>query len=283
MSTTESNWETFCDLFLSNEDKARKLIEKYLEMALQYKLDHKWQLAADNYYNAFEKLIEINKNNEALKNLMLSAECYDNCDMISKAIDSYKICSELYIKTGDIKKTADIIAKIGKLYETYDKHKAVEFYYKAVNYYKSCNELYGQKTYLEKINQIYLDDENFEDAIKIMKELIILILKQDDKYNIMRKYMTTEIYFNILLCYLMIDIVAYKKGMQQYYECNDFYKTMEYKFLEELGDTYEKYDLDEFSKIVSEYKSIKTFKSWQNKCFIKLYQNISNDEHNDLT
>jgi len=179
--STESNWSNFCDLFLSNEDKTRKLIDKYLEMALQYRLDHKWQLAADNYYNAFEKLIEINKNNEALKNLMLSGECYENCDMVPKAVDLYKICSELYIKTGDIKKTADIVAKIGKLYETYDRHKAVEFYCKAVNYYKSCNELYGQKTYLEKINQIYLDDENFEDAIKTMKDLIALILKQDDK------------------------------------------------------------------------------------------------------
>ena len=253
-------------------------------MAFKNRLNYKWQLAAENYYNVFEKLIELGNDNDALKNLLLSGECYENCDMIYDAIEAYKTCSELSLRTGDIVKTANIMAKIGKLYELLDKHKAIEFYCKAVNYYKACSNFYGQRTNLEKIYQIYLENENFEDAIKKISDLIELLLKYNDKYNVMRKYTMPEIYFNILLCYLVVDIIAFKKAMQQYYECDYFYKTIEYNFLEELGNAYENYNIDKFNKVLSEYQSIKTIKSWQNKCLEKLYKNMDDDNHEeDLT
>lgn len=281
---SNSSWVTFCDFFLSKEEQIQKQIDKYLEMAFHNRLNYKWQLAAENYYNVFEKLIELGDNNDALRNLLLSGECYENCNMIVDAIDAYTMCSEMYLRIGDIIKTADVIAKIGKLYETIDKYKSIEFYCKAVNYYKASSNFYGQRTNLEKIYQIHLENENFEDAIKKINELIELLLKHNDKYNVMRKYTMPDIYFNILLCYLVVDIIAFKKAMQQYYECDDFYKTIEYNFLEELGNAYENYNLDDFHKVVSEYREIKNMKPWQNKCLEKLYQNMNDDDHEeDLT
>ena len=269
-----SMWESLLDIFTSKEDRIQQQISQLQNTIIQDKSNHNYESAAKTYHIIADKYLEINETSDAITNFTIAGEYYERCNKIDAAIKSYTTCGDLYLKRNNIKKTADFIVRIAKLYESIDLNKAIDNYLKAIHYYELCADFYGQKTQLEKITQLYLDNEKFEEALKTMYDTLIILNKHNEKYTIMQKYMKTTLYFNILVCALTLDIVLFKKTIAKYATDDYFPQTLEYKFLNNLFNTYESHDYDDFNYTISKYKQLKKIQPWHDKCFSKLLQEI---------
>lgn len=113
------------------------------------------------------------------------------------AIEYFTYASEIYEKFGDKQKTAEISAKIGKIYEDFvqNNDKAIENYQKALNLYENLNSYKRAAIILEKLGDLSIAGNEKENAIDYLERAILnyeeiediseikLIRKKIDSFN----------------------------------------------------------------------------------------------------
>jgi len=75
------------------------------------------------------------------------------------------------------------------------------------------------------------------------------------------------------------DIVSSKRALEKYQEMDcTFSSQRECKFLQQIVDAAENYDVDAFTQAVVEYDSITKLDQWKTSVLLKIKNSIKNEE-----
>jgi len=160
-----------------------------------------------------------------------------------------------------------------------------EKYAEAVDNFQTAGEYYDTEKNPSLSNQCFLKVaqysaelgdysravENFEQVANVSMESKLL------------KYGVKEYFLKAGICHLCNnDLVAAKSALEKYIDMDaSFSNHLECKFLKEITDAVEKYDVDSFTSAVREYDNIVKLDSWKTSLLLKIKKSMVRQDDND--
>lgn len=268
-------------LWKGNPEEAAELFEK---AANSYKFIKSWNNAAEAYVRAAKCIINESPW-EATTYFKNAGNCYKKTEPL-KAIEVYKEASKLNIDCGKYNDAAKIINEIAEIYEN---EKMIN---EAIDNYKQAGELYKNEDSYACANHSILKAANLmaTKEIKRYEEAILLYEEISDKLidNNSLKWKVKENYLRAILCKLALgDTVGSLRSLEKYDDRDVlFASSREEKFLRQIINAIESYDIETFTNLVIEFDTITPLDSWKTGILLVIKQQIktqSEEENMSLT
>jgi len=263
---TASKTGFFDTLFTTQETIFEEAADCFAKAGNHYRLAKMPKEAGDSFCEAAD-LFKKCKNN--MDNIMLqyAVDCYTllpHNDENFKLIDKYTIDIIVSLELNSNKMD---FSKIGKLYESLGDYypndiSSTRYYNKALEYYDATfNANYTKQTCLNKIATLYVNNQNFNEAVLLYHQIVNLVKSK----NIISGFQHLRHLANIFICYIGTgDLVKLKKFIRQ---CNtehqDFVTTSEYKSLYVIYSAMELNDIEEFDNQITAFRMSKNPENWK--------------------
>ncbi|QKF93707.1 soluble N-ethylmaleimide-sensitive factor [Fadolivirus algeromassiliense] len=247
------------NIYIINKNYSR-VVECY-EWIIKCSLELK-----DSFFN------EINKYYEeyGLFLLQKSMDHLKGIDMCNKAIAEYTLDG----------KFNNIISLKEKLAEYYKK----ELNYKeTIKLYNDIKDLSVESKYksdriMKELYELYIQDNDFENAFSIIDESITT-----PSNNLLGKYNLTNLIFDAVLCYIIIDKEMAGSKFDQY--CNNYpsiTNSRQYKLLNQILDSLDTNNIEMFEDSLRSYDSLSTLSNIHIKLLSKIKENFNDLDPNSL-
>jgi alpha-soluble NSF attachment protein len=252
----------------SDKEKESDAINCYIKAGDQYKLNKFYAKAGDAYYQAASLYYKHLDYFYAAGFYVHAAEMYKQCDkMLTES--TFSIAIKLYHDMGRFDQAGKYTEEIIKLHDNLSSQ--LDLYKKTCIYYEASKSKYPLMHCLEKMVVVAVEIGVYEEAIVYLIKLCDMQLQYYQCFN----------YFlsiNILKLYLG-DVVDCKKQLvSELTKYSNYSMDQGYIFYNQLLSYYEENNMEEYIKLVKEYKNLKP---WQ-KDLLLLISNRMN-EMEDLT
>lgn len=248
--------------FISKQERYEEAAELFTKAAISFKICKEWELAGNSHLRAAECKKLINSF-ETSSSLLEAASCYKNMKGISgkisseglnKAISCLRYAHSSALNDGKFLQAARYLKEVAELYEEdREVEKALASFKEAADLYEGENDLSQVIQCLTKVAHFLTTTSNFSDAIAIYEKLVSKCID-----NNILKFKCNEYLFKAGLANLaMDDLVAAIRTLDGY-NCMyiSFQGSREERFLRELVESLEQYDVEAFTNAVVEFDSI---------------------------
>jgi len=188
---------------------------------------------------------------------------------------------ELFTGEGRFAIAAKHQKEIAEVYEAeLDYEKSIEAYQTAADYFEGESSTSQANTCLLKVAQYSAQLENFQKAIELYEQVAKASLD-----NNLLKWGAKEHLHRAILCHLAAeDLVGAQKALENYKTWDaSFGSSRECKFVEEIMQAVEKYDVEAFTQAVVDYDSISKLDNWKTKILLKIKQGIASNNSEDTS
>jgi alpha-soluble NSF attachment protein len=229
----------------------------------------------DEAGEAYRRVAECQKNaksyHEAASSLVNAATCFKKSN-VKSAIKALREAVSLYQDEGRFSIAAKQQKEIAELCEKeLDFEGAIEEYKAAADMFDGEDATSSSNACLLKVALFSAQLERFKEAIEIYEKISA---KSID--NNLLKWSVKDYLFRAGLCHLALgDFVGAKRAIDKYEEMDQsFASSREGKFLREVLDAVEKYDVESFTNAVVEFDSITKLDSWKTSVLLKIKNQI---------
>jgi len=272
MNLAEKKMRSF-SLFGSGT-KYEEAAELFVKAANLYKLAKKMDLAGAAFIKAAECQLKTSKH-EAATNYVAAANCFKKTN-VTDSINCMKIAVDLFTEEGRFSIAAKHQKEVAEFYEQeMDFDNAIEAYQTASEYYEGEGSSSAANSCLLKVAQYSASLEKYDKAIQIYEE----VAKSSLDSNLL-KWSVKEYFLKSGFCHMASgDTVSARRALEKYQEMDvTFASQRECKFLEQILDAAEKYDVDAFTQAVVEYDSISKLDQWKTSILLKIKNSIKSEE-----
>jgi alpha-soluble NSF attachment protein len=210
-------------------------------------------------------------NHEAASSLVNAATCFKKSN-VKSAIRALREAVDLYQDEGRFSIAAKQQKEIAELCEKeLDFEGAIDEYKAAADMFDGEDSTSSSNACLLKVALFSAQLERFKEAIEIYEKIAA---KSID--NNLLKWSVKDYLFRAGLCHLALgDFVGAKRAIDKYEEMDQsFQSSREGKFLREVLDAVEKYDVESFTNAVVEFDSITKLDSWKTSVLLKIKNQI---------
>jgi len=224
--------------------------------------------------------IKLDSKHEAASSYASAATCFKKNNN-SDAVNCLSRAVELFTGEGRFAIAAKNQKEIAEIYESeMDYEKAIEAYQTAADYFEGENSTSQANTCLLKVAQYNAQLENYQKAIELYEQISKASLD-----NNLLKWGAKEHLQRAILCYLAAeDLVGAQKALENYKSWDASFETSrECKFVQDIMQAVEKYDVDAFTQAVVDYDSVSKLDNWKTKILLKIKQGIAKNATDDNT
>jgi len=224
---------------------------------------------------AAECNIKAKSKHEAATNYINAANCFKK-NNFADAVNCYKTAIELYTDEGRFSIAAKHQKELAELYEgEMDYENAIENYQTAAEFYEGENSSSAANSCLLKVAQYSAQLEKYDKAIEVYEE----VARKSLDNNLM-KWSVKDYFFRAILCYLCdTDVVSAKRQLEKYQEMDyTFSGQRECKFVTEVCNAYENYDLDAFNQAVVDFNAVSPLDPWKTTILLRIKNSIKKEE-----
>lgn len=266
-------------MFSGGSSKYEDAAEWYAKGANLYKMAKKWDEAGSAFCKAAEACIQAKSKHEAATNYINAANCFKKNKFID-AVNCFKLAIDLYTDEGRFSIAAKHHKELAELYEAErDYEHAIESYETAAEYYEGENSTSAANTCLLKVAQYSAELEKYDRAIEVYEDV-----GRKSLDNALTKWGAKDSFFKAILCYLCTsDVVSAKRQLDKFQEMDyTFGNQRECKFLIEIIQAYENYDVEAFTQAVVDFDSISKLDQWKTTILLRIKTSIKKEEEGGL-
>eukprot|EP01123_Difflugia_compressa_P014522 TRINITY_DN760_c0_g1_i3.p1 TRINITY_DN760_c0_g1~~TRINITY_DN760_c0_g1_i3.p1 ORF type:complete len:184 (-),score=36.98 TRINITY_DN760_c0_g1_i3:88-558(-) len=156
----------------------------------------------------------------------------------------------------------------------------MKHYETAADYFENDSSPSSANNCLLKVAQFAASLLNFHRAFELFEQVANASIS-----NNLLKWSVKEYFLKAGLCHLAEgDIVATKKAIERYAQLSpEFNGTREHKFLLQITEAFENYDVEEFKNAVAEFDSISKLDPWKTAILVTISDKITEENTEDLT
>jgi len=265
-------------MFGNAQQKFEDAAEAFSKAANLFKMAKKWDEAGKAFIKVAECQLKLDSKHEAATSFASAATCFRKSNN-AEAVECLKNAVELFTGEGRFAIAAKNQREIAEIYEAdLDFEKAILAYQVAADYFDTENSTSQANTCLLKVAQYSAQLENYQRAIELYEQVAKASLD-----NNLLKWGAKEHLHRAVLCHLAAeDLVGAQKGLENYKNWDvSFQSSRECKFVEDIIQAVEKYDVEAFTQAVVDYDSITKIDSWKTKVLLKIKQGINANASED--
>lgn len=271
-STTKfSLFNVFSD-YTSNTEYA---IELYERAGNLYKMSKDLSSAAKAFIAAGDLNIKLEQYLAAGYNYHYAGQCLNRLDMSGGPW--FHRAADRFIEAGQFIRAADTLTELADS-EYVNRDEAYSIYLKILDIYETDERPVLINPIREKLAEyLILSKDDFIGAVQYYQQIVI---SSADSPILSSKAQSSEA--KIILCYLANDDLTQAKKMFEYYAEIDlsFSSFRNGKFCASVIEAFEKYDVDLFTKVVSDYDQITRLDKIQTRLLSRAKYHIKNTEEN---
>jgi len=254
--------------------------EAFSKAANLFKMAKKYDEAGKAFTKVAESQLKLDSKHEAATSFASAATCFKK-NNTQDAVECLKKAVELFTGEGRFAIAAKHQKEIAEIYEAeMDFERAIEAYQVAADYFEGESSTSQANTCLLKVAQFSAQLENFQKAIELYEQVAKASLD-----NNLLKWGAKDHLHRAILCHLASeDLVGAQKALENYKSWDaSFASSRECKFVEEIIQAVEKYDVDAFTQAVVDYDSISKLDNWKTKVLLKVKQGIQANSSEEKT
>ncbi len=256
-------------------EEAGEMFEKAANL---YKMAKQWDDAGDAYRRVAECQKNAKSAHEAASSLVNAASCFKKSN-VKAAIAALREAVDLYQDEGRFSIAAKQQKEIAEICEKeLDFEGAIDQYKAAADMFDGEDATSSSNACLLKVALFSAQLERYKDAIEIYERIAA---KSID--NNLLKWSVKDYLFRAGLCHLALgDFVGAKRAIDKYEDLDQSFSTSrEGKFLREVLDAVDKYDIEAFTNAVVEFDSITKLDSWKTSVLLKIKNSIKGKSAGD--
>jgi len=265
--------------FISNaQTKYEDAAEYFSKAANLFKMAKKYDEAGKAFMKVAEAQLKLDSKHEAATSYASAATCFKK-NNAADSVECLKKSVELFTGEGRFAIAAKHQKEIAEIYEAeLDFEKALEAYQTAADFFEGESSTSQANTCLLKVAQFCGQLENFTKAIELYEQVAKASLD-----NNLLKWGAKDHLLRALLCHLAAeDLVGAQKGLENYKSWDaSFASSRECKFVEEIMQAVEKYDVDAFTQAVVDFDSVVKIDNWKTKVLLKVKQGIQSNSNEE--
>jgi alpha-soluble NSF attachment protein len=250
----------------------------YVDAANAFKMAKKNALAAEAYAKAAFNFLEYGSKHDAAtqyvnaSNILKKTDVLNSVDFLSKAVEIYTDDGRFSIAAKHEKDMAEALESENQLEE------ALKHYQTASEFYEGEGSNTTANSCLLKVAHISASLGSYDKAIEILEQVAAASTSGPTKWSV-KDYL-----FKAGILHLARgDLVAAKKALERYPEMSvQFGGSREHKFLTQITNAVETYDVEAFTNAVVEFDQITKLDPWMTSLLLKIKQGIKTED-NDLT
>jgi len=267
-------------MFGNAQAKFEDASEAFGKAANLFKMAKKYNEAGKAFIKVAECQLKLDSKHEAATSYASAATCFKK-NNTADCVDCLKKSVELFTGEGRFAIAAKHQKEIAEVYEAeLDFEQAIEAYQIAADYFEGESSTSQANTCLLKVAQYSAQLENFQKAIELYEQVARASLD-----NNLLKWGAKEHLHRAILCHLASeDLVGAQKALENYKSWDaSFMSSRECKFVEEIMQAVEKYDVEAFTQAVVDYDSISKLDNWKTKILLKIKQGIASNSSEDTS
>jgi len=265
-------------MFGNAQAKFEDASEAFGKAANLFKMAKKYNEAGKAFIKVAECQLKLDSKHEAATSYASAATCFKK-NNTADCVDCLKKSVELFTGEGRFAIAAKHQKEIAEVYEAeLDFEQAIEAFQIAADYFEGESSTSQANTCLLKVAQFSAQLENFQKAIELYEQVARASLD-----NNLLKWGAKEHLHRAILCHLASeDLVGAQKALENYKSWDaSFMSSRECKFVEEIMQAVEKYDVEAFTQAVVDYDSISKLDNWKTKILLKIKQGITSNSNED--
>jgi len=267
-------------MFGNTQAKIEDAAEAFGKAANLFKMAKKYDEAGKAFIKVAECQLKLDSKHEAATSYASAATCFKK-NNTADCVECLKKSVELFTGEGRFAIAAKHQKEIAEVYEAeLDYEKSIEAYQTAADYFEGESSTSQANTCLLKVAQYSAQLENFQKAIELYEQVAKASLD-----NNLLKWGAKEHLQRAILCHLAAeDLVGAQKALENYKTWDaSFGSSRECKFVEEIMQAVEKYDVEAFTQAVVDYDSISKLDNWKTKILLKIKQGIASNSSEDTS
>jgi len=252
--------------------------EAFSKAANMFKMAKKYDEAGTAFIKVAECQLKLDSKHEAATSYASAAACFKKNNS-EASVNCLKKSVELFTGEGRFAIAAKHQKEIAELYEAeLDFEKAIQAYQESADFFEGESSTSQANTCLLKVAQYSAQLENFQKAIELYEQVAKSSLD-----NTLLKWGAKEHLHRAILCHLASeDLIGAQKALENYKTWDvSFPTSRECKFVEEIMQAVEKYDVDSFTQAVVDYDSVSKLDNWKTKILLKIKQGIQSNSSDD--
>jgi len=261
-------------LFSNGLAKYEEAAEYFAKSANFFKMAKKYDEAGKAFMKMGEAQIKLDSKHEAATSYAGAATCFKK-NSREDASECLKKAVELFTGEGRFAIAAKHQKELAEIYEEQaDFERAMESYQIAADFFEGEGSTSQANTCLIKVAQFSAQLENYAKAIELYEQVAKASLD-----NNLLKWGAKEHLLRALLCHLAAeDLVGAQKALDNYKNWDvSFASSRECKFVEEIIQSVEKYDVEAFTQAVVDFDSVVKLDNWKTKVLLKVKQGIQSN------
>lgn len=253
----------------------------YVQAGNVYRLNKDFSLAGSQFVKAAELQKQLNNQNDVANHLIEAYKCFKSVSP-TDAIDALLKAIHIFLtNSGQFRRAANFQMDLAELYELIgDTQNATESYEKAGDYFSTDHaEALLNKAFL-KCADLNAVAGNYEKARGMYDNVI-----KSSLGNNFTKWSLKDYFLKSLLCTLcMDDIVETQKRINIYGEDEPSWpSTKECKLVQDILDSIEAGDVQQFSDRVYEYDQFSKLDKLKTQLLLKIKNSVVEKDDDDLT
>jgi len=239
----------------------------------------KYEEAGKAFVKVAECHLKLDSKHEAATSFASAATCFKKKNNTAESVECLKSSVELFTGEGRFAIAAKHQKEIAEIYEAeLDFEKSIEAYQVAADYFEGESSTSQANSCLLKVAQYSAQLENYQKAIELYEQVAKASLE-----NNLLKWGAKEHLHRAILCYLASeDLIGAQKAIENYKNLDaSFQSSRECKFVEEIMQSVEKYDVETFTQTVVDYDSVTKLDNWKTKILLKIKQGIQSNSSED--
>jgi len=265
-------------LFSNSQAKFEDAAEHFSKAAKLFKMAKKYDEAGKAFMKVAEAQIKLDSKHEAATSYSSASTCFKKNSPVDAA-ECLKKSVELFTGEGRFAIAAKHQKELAEIYEEQAEiEKAMEAYQTAAEFFDGEGSTSQANTCLIKVAQFSAQLENYSKAIELYEQVAKASLD-----NNLLKWGAKEHLLRAILCHLAAeDLVGAQKALDNYKNWDvSFATSREGKFVEEIIQAVEKYDVEAFTQAVVDFDAVIKLDNWKTKVLLKVKQGIQSNSNED--
>ena len=256
--------------------------DSYIKAANQYKIIDSYEKAAETFLLAVKIYKKKSKHN-IVAAIVNAADCYHKAHNYTLAKKYYHKSIVIFEENSNFTNAAKYLKILASIYEEDDDDDddvdtAIKLYKLASKYFKSSSMSHEHLNCMINIANIHIKENNYGEAFNWYES----IANYYNKETILHfKY--AEYCFNALICLLHgEDCIACEKTLEKYSTLNSTFKTTaEYSIISSIIQSFERGDIENFSRTTKSNTIYRKFKDWHHPILDKLQSKLEQQDNDE--
>eukprot|EP01105_Mastigella_eilhardi_P005846 TRINITY_DN17548_c0_g1_i1.p1 TRINITY_DN17548_c0_g1~~TRINITY_DN17548_c0_g1_i1.p1 ORF type:complete len:356 (-),score=105.39 TRINITY_DN17548_c0_g1_i1:61-999(-) len=253
--------------WFGGDQKFEEAADMFAKAGNLYKVSKNMNDAGHAYCRAAECQLKLKSNHDAANHYVSAAGCLKKTN-VAEAANCLRLAIDLLVDAGKFGIAARHQQELAELYEQdNDLENAMLSYERAADFFEGDNAISRANPCLLKVASHAAQLEKYDDAIALFEKVATTCLDSN-----LLKWGAKDHFFRAGLCHFAKgDTVGARRAIQNYQNQDvSFGSQRECKFLLQIADAFESYDLDAFTNAVVEFDAITKLDPWKTTVLMRI-------------